>query len=181
MSERQRPVVDDQPRLADVVDDDGAVGELLEWNGPQLAIPGPIEARTTTQTFSGQALVHLDRTKRLVPAERTRESVAKRRVGIWTAETARTMTGRQRNTVVEEEERRPRTRLVERMPPATKAGAARDPEVAAVMAYEIGRRVDETTPIAGEDAALVDRVKVTPRIDAVPTWTHVRRRLGRCS
>jgi hypothetical protein len=108
-----------------------------------------------------------------MPVERTRERVAKRRVGIRTAQAARTMTGRQRNTVVEEEERRPRTRLVERMPPATEAGTARDPEVASVMAYEVARSVDETTPVAGEHAALVDRVKVTPRIDAVPTWTHV--------
>jgi hypothetical protein len=42
-----------------------------------------------------------------------------------------------------------------------------------VMAHEVARSVDETTPIAGEHAALVGRVKVTPRIDAVPTWTHV--------
>ena len=75
MSERQRPVVDDQPRVADVVDDDGAVRELREWNGPQLAITGPIEARTTMQAFGGQALVHLDRTNRYVPAERTRYDV----------------------------------------------------------------------------------------------------------
>lgn len=172
VSERERSVVDDQPRFPGVVDDDGAVGELRERNGPQLAIAGPIEARTTTQAFSGQTLVHLDGTERFVPPERTRESVAIRRLGLRPARAARAMTGRQRDGVVEEEEWRPGSRCVERVPPVTEAREARDPEVAAVVTHEVARCADEAPPVAGEHAPLVGAVKITPRIDAVPTGAH---------
>jgi hypothetical protein len=60
------------------------------------------------------------------------------------------------------------------MPPALVFGDTGDPERTAVVPDELTIIVDQTSPIAGEQSAFRDGVKITPRVDPVTTWHRAR-------
>src|SRR5258706_8681421 len=79
------------------------------------------------------------------------------------------MSGRKGDCVVEEEERSPPVRLVQRVAPAAKLRHADDPQRTVVMAGERPRVVDEAAAISGEAHPLRHRMQVPERVDTVPT------------
>jgi hypothetical protein len=84
------------------------------------------------------------------------------------------MTRRQRHRVVEEEDRGPSSRCIERMSPALIFGDAGDPELAAMVTGDPTGLVDQTSPVPGEKTAFRDRMKVSPGVDPVTTRHRIR-------
>jgi hypothetical protein len=68
------------------------------------------------------------------------------------------MAGGEGNGIVEKEKRRPGVRLSKGMLPALVPELTADPEVATVVTDKATRVVDQTSPVPGEETALVHSV-----------------------
>jgi hypothetical protein len=71
-------------------------------------------------------------------------------IGLWTAVATGTMTRPKGYGFVEEEDWSPPSRAGQRISPATEFGKTCDPEVTAILSYDLAGLVDETTSVAGE-------------------------------
>lgn len=183
MPEDECSIAEDESGVADVVDDDHAVGEIIEARGPGRAIRRAIEARPSAESLGREATVQLRCARRFVASECPPDRVAVRPVGVAAARRARAVTRREGNRVVEEEDRRPPVRFVERMLPVRERGQTGDPELPAVMASELAGRVDQAAAVPGEQSAVGNGMEIAPGVDAVPAGRRghavLRRRRGR--
>ena len=130
------------------------------------------QSAPATQTLAGEPPVELDgRRQSIAVGERSSVGVV---VGA-AAVGARTVPGGEGDGLVEEEDRRPPVRVVERLSIAAELRQARDPQrAAAVVANDGAGVVDEAAAVAGEQTPGVDGVEVAPRVDAVaPRHTGV--------
>jgi hypothetical protein len=83
------------------------------------------------------------------------------------------VSGGQRDSVVEEEDRRPAVGPGQRHAPVAKLGQAGDPQRrAAVVAHDLLALVDDAAAVASEQAAGAHRVQVPPRINSVAARHH---------
>jgi hypothetical protein len=144
-----KPVAEDEARP--VGEHDGAVREVGVGAGGAA--------------FGGKAPVEVACPLR--PAQSGRNGLAVGEVVRVPALPARPVSGSQRHGVVEEEHRRPPARAGEAHPPTAELRAADDPQVAAVVADEAPRVVDEAAAVAGEAPPLRHGVQRTERVDAV--------------
>ena len=172
MPERQGAPAGHEARLVVVIDHDGPIGQLGEWSVPQHTIGRTGEARTAAEPLRSETMVQLHRAEGSPEPIRARDRVLVRAVVDPPAGRARTVSRGECNRVVEEEQRGPGADVGDRLPPVAEGQRTRDPVIALMMADDLTGTVDQTSSVAGEEAARVDGVQITPRVDPVPVRGH---------
>ena len=94
--------------------DDRPIGQLFGFSGPGQSVAGAVHPSPGPQPLRCEHLVQAVRPRRLVQAQRATHRVAVVPVGVAPAQPTGTMSRGKGNGVVEEEQRCPMTRLVER-------------------------------------------------------------------
>jgi len=153
--------------------DDTSVGQVVDRRLPQPAVATPLEATPAAQALRCEAPIQLVGADRRGPPQRGCDAVAVRAMITETAEPTRSMPRRERDGIVEEEQRGPPSRPVELVTPAAERGDADDPEVSPMVTNELTVVVDEAAAVAREQSTAGGGVEVAPRIDTVAAW-HLR-------
>jgi hypothetical protein len=96
------------------------------------------------------------------------------------------MTSGQSHRIVEEEQRGPSLRSIERLVEVLELGMTDDPKGTVVMTFQSSVVINKTATIPGEQTTCRNSMKITPRVNSVPAshpspvcsgtdankWTH---------
>ena len=147
--EGENPIGGDQLRRPLLAEDDRSKRETFDLGSPGAA---PLPGQTAIHLSGGWSPTQC----RLIGL-----------VLLASTETTGSVSRSQCDSVIEEEDRRPGPRGVERVLPAAKLQFADDPEVAAMMTHDLALVVDQATSIAREGSSRRHRVEFTKGIDPI--------------
>ena len=140
-------VAGDQARIAGHrIDDDGARGNGIDRAGEEDPVVSSDEPAAAPISLGGDSPVEVWRQDDAPVRGRRCDRTPKREVVGTSTQPTWSMAGRQCDRIVEEEQRCPGPRSIERMPPISVLEAACDPQRAAVMAHHCTRHRRPGTP-----------------------------------
>jgi hypothetical protein len=143
-------------------------GSDLEVGSPGLAVAAAVDAAPAPQALGREPPIELDGTQRWI------DSVAIRAIHVAPARRTGAVSGGQRDSVVEEEDRRPAVGPGQRHAPVAKLGQASDPQRrAAMVAHDLLVRVDDAAAVASEQAAGAHRAQAPPRVHSIAARHHI--------
>ena len=144
-----------------VVEDERTAGEFLEWRAVM-----PLRARFGRDALPVKS--RIDRVRVRVPWMKPRPDREETPVILAAAEGARTVSGGESRSLVEEEELGKAPGLHQRMPmPASKREPAGDPALAVVAAANAALVVVQATPVAVDETACRVGDDLAQRCDSV--------------
>lgn len=150
-------------------DDNSARRHHIQIAGPPDPVSRTVQTTTLPMPLRVEHPIQLSRQKRAVRFCRDGHRISKRPILGSPAVPTRSMTGGQAHGIVEKEQRGPRPRSIERLVEALELETTDDPKWAVVMTSQPPVVINETAAIPGEHATCRNGVKISPRVNPVPT------------
>ena len=144
-----------------------AIGKVAGTRPPENPIGRAHQSTATPQTLGLQHLVQV-RCQQAPPRGRGQaDGVTVTPILLASTQTAGSMARRQRDRVIQKEERGPASRPRQRPPPVLEPGLTDDPKRRTVVSDNILVIVDDTATVTGEQSTATGSVQISPRVDTV--------------